>query len=78
MLSLTASRGTGPGFTSSHGYRQEKVPPPPVRDLGPRAIQRLMNVKREELEQELEDLESLKMTEVCKYDIIFSKSLTRS
>ena len=68
MLSLTATRGSSARLLSVPDSRQQKAhPPPPVRDLGPRAIQRLMNLKREEQEQELEDLESLKLTEVRRY-----------
>ena len=59
MLSLAASRISIAGIPSAHDHGQQKMdPPPPVRDLGPRAMQRLMNLRREELEQELEDLES--------------------
>ncbi|KAI0719908.1 hypothetical protein C8Q72DRAFT_108213 [Fomitopsis betulina] len=50
-------------ISAPNGRRQPVHPPAPVRDLGPRAIQRLMALKREEQEQELEDYENLKMTE---------------
>lgn len=65
MLSLTSARGTNMiSISAPNGRRQPVHPPAPVRDLGPRAIQRLMALKREEQEQELEDYENLKMTEV--------------
>lgn len=76
VLSFTANRGINVVSSSAPNGRQQAVhPPAPVRDLGPRAMQRLMALKREEQEQELEDLESLKMTEVRHHSASTRKEL---
>ncbi|KAH9828707.1 uncharacterized protein C8Q71DRAFT_863771 [Rhodofomes roseus] len=62
MFSLVAGRNVEPP-TPTLRSSQRAYPSAPVRDLGQRAIQRLAALKREEEEQNLEDLEDLKMTE---------------
>ncbi|KZT65506.1 hypothetical protein DAEQUDRAFT_731314 [Daedalea quercina L-15889] len=65
MLSVAAGRSSHPRITSNNSTirAQRAFPSAPVRDLGARALQRLINIKRDEQEQEREDLKALGMTE---------------